>query len=227
MERQTKHRILGIFVVIALVIILLPFFQGSKELSKGTALVAAPPFPDQPVEIASIKEPAPTPAAYQVAETIQPVKSAEIRLHHDDIIPSKITMNEVKSPTEPVISVSKHQPSVKARTITAVKTSRQKSIKIPVKSSKNEGLLRLKGSVWVVQIGSFSNKTNALRIVNELRANGYRAFIQEITTAYENNTTRVYVGPLHKQTNARALADRLQSEMHLKGIVISYKPLSL
>jgi len=44
MERKTKHRLLGIFVVIGLVIIILPFFQGEKENAPNTALVTAPPI---------------------------------------------------------------------------------------------------------------------------------------------------------------------------------------
>src|SRR2546421_9872657 len=51
MEKQTKHRILGVVVVIALVIILLPFFQSGKELAPETTLVKAPSFPEQSVQV--------------------------------------------------------------------------------------------------------------------------------------------------------------------------------
>lgn len=70
-------------------------------------------------------------------------------------------------------------------------------------------------------------EANALRVVNNLRANGYRAFIQQISTTLGDDNTRVFVGPENKQSSARELAQKLESDMHLRGIVISYKPLAL
>jgi DedD protein len=182
MEKQIRHRLLGVLVVIALVIILLPFFQTSNKtlVPASTILAAAPPFPDQPADItAAASEPA---APLTLAEIPQP-DAATINIKDD-----------------------KHMAAI---------------FKKP--APLDEGLSKLKNSVWVVQVGSFKNKTNALNVVNQLRANGYRAFIQEVT----DSTTRVYVGPEHKQISARALADRLQTEMHLKGVVISYTPLTM
>lgn len=89
----------------------------------------------------------------------------------------------------------------------------------------NNGLANLNNSAWVIQVGSFKNKANALRVVNRLRANGYRAFIQQISTDAGKNT-RVFVGPENKQKIASALADELKKEMHVEGIVISYQPLA-
>jgi len=65
-----------------------------------------------------------------------------------------------------------------------------------------------------------------LRLVNQLRASGYRAFIQQVATL-EGNSTRVFVGPETKFASAHALANQLESSMRLHGIVISYKPLAL
>jgi DedD protein len=90
----------------------------------------------------------------------------------------------------------------------------------------NNGLFKLQNAAWVIQVGSYKNKENALRIANTLRANGYRAFIQRISTALGENT-RVFVGPENKQAAARELAQQLENNMHLRGIVISYKPLAI
>jgi DedD protein len=90
----------------------------------------------------------------------------------------------------------------------------------------DNGLFDLSKAAWVIQIGSFKNKANALHLVNQLRANGYRAFIQKISTAFGDNT-RVFVGPENKIMAANVLANRLENEMHVKGIVISYQPLTL
>lgn len=95
-----------------------------------------------------------------------------------------------------------------------------------IKSTDKNGLASLTGPVWVIQIGSFKNKANALRLVNQLRLNGYSAFIQQVSTGF-GDSTRVFVGPESHQASARALAKQLASEMRIRGIVISYKPLAL
>lgn len=90
----------------------------------------------------------------------------------------------------------------------------------------NNGLMKLKKAAWVIQIGSFKDKSNALRLVNKLRAKGYRAFIQHVNVASGENT-RVFVGPEHQQASARLVASDLKKNMKLQGIVISYKPFAL
>lgn len=47
MEKKTTQRIVGILVVIALVIILMPLLLDKNEAATQTAAVKAPPFPDQ------------------------------------------------------------------------------------------------------------------------------------------------------------------------------------
>lgn len=90
----------------------------------------------------------------------------------------------------------------------------------------NNGLLELKQAAYVIQLGSFKQKTNALKLVNKLRANGYRAFIQNVQASSGANT-RVFVGPEHRQASARQVASRLAKDMNLRGIVISYQPFTL
>lgn len=90
----------------------------------------------------------------------------------------------------------------------------------------NNGLLDLKKAAYVIQLGSFNQKTNALKLVNKLRANGYRAFIQNVQ-ASSGSKTRVFVGPEHRQASARQVASRLAKDMNLRGIVISYQPFTL
>jgi len=88
------------------------------------------------------------------------------------------------------------------------------------------GLIKMKNAAWVIQLGSFKEKANALRLVNKLRSRGYRAFIQGYSAA-SGEHTRVFVGPEPKQKNARLVASEIQKEMKMQGIVISYKPFTL
>lgn len=334
MDRKVKHRVLGFFVVVALVIILLPLFQSGKDVKSQTTLIKAPPFPDQSVQVNTstnnpspdegvesteqqpASQPAPKPTTPAVApkpddtnhsdsqttnkQPIVPAPQAAentIQLQSDDVITNSVhpvnSENELISPDESSSQTSESAPStdnqadidgMHTRTSHVSATSSEESstttaktisslgdepiedatpaikpakkAKHPLASPKmkkaihrvntiaptsnikmrsastikssfsNDDLLKLKNTVWVIQLGSFKNKSNALRLVNQLRASGYRAFIQQVNTT-SGDSTRVFVGPELKQTAARALAGELETSLHVHGIVISYQPLAL
>lgn len=326
MERKTKHRILGILVVIGLVIILLPLFQSEKETPAEATLVQAPPFPDQPAQTEAT--PASDPSQVQTPQssdmttpqnpplqnpsqdngmtpspddTVNPDSATQNPDQQNDTAPAPITNeptkqdvspetpslptpdtstndnvkqvpqpepgdavsgsddstnlskqpsatiyrnsdtleNKAKEAAEKVMMTSaalpEDKPSVKPTHRVKTANAKKSSHKIfsQTKSKKHnaslaqspledDGLFKLKSSVWVIQMGSFKNKSNAIRLVNNLRSKGYPAFIQQIASS-----TRVFVGPSAKQTSARTLASKIKSETQMDGIVISYKPLSI
>lgn len=83
-----------------------------------------------------------------------------------------------------------------------------------------------KPEAWVVQVGSFTTKMNAERLLAQLRAQKMRAFTYE----QEKNhrfITRVYVGPEPSHKDADNLLAKLEGNFHLKGIVINFNPLEL
>lgn len=332
MEIKTKHRILGVLVLIGLVIILFPFFQGSKDIPAQSMSVKAPPFPDQSVQVTTgetsstpieipgqaqstasaipttpvipIKNPlqrddgirqtpddvisvvrpsvvnqkaeddssnaskATMTSDVKKAEAVElssmseekdeskdkekdnvqltkdtsdfdestdkkeanTVSDTQVKVDENDASEAKTSVTEDEKSDAQVASKSKKAALKPAPTMkNAVHIIKAPSAKIKAKVATNqratieeEGLFKLKSAVWVIQLGSFKNKTNALRLVNQLRASGYRAFIQQADA-----NTRVFVGPENKQNAARTLADQLENDLHLKGIVISYKPLTL
>ncbi|HEX4045675.1 MAG TPA: SPOR domain-containing protein [Gammaproteobacteria bacterium] len=286
MQKKTKHRLLGIFVVLGLVIIAFPLLENEKDFSSGLTVVKAPPFPDQAVQVSAAESEAneqntgsakPENKAQPIEDKPAPVTSALVTPVTPNIaaIDEAITSPSVIQPSQAVIPIAgssdqqaentkatpalidetlsapvavtqqqntiKFKPEKKVQQIasntnnsktktTAKTTNAIKMIKptrvIATSTTVENGLVNLKSSAWVIQLGNFKNKANALRLVNQLRANGYRAFTQQISTTF-GYSTRVFVGPEQEQGAARELADRLSDEMKLQGIVISYKPLSL
>lgn len=327
MESKTKHRILGVVVVAGLAILAYPFIQGSGNAPGEQALVKAPPFPDQAVQVsstetlASVEQPdAMSPAAPDAAppslsptpdaNTASPAQQSSDSSTQGDVnivniaspnaastdttppaadsTPPQESDNQSAQPdaapvsplenaptdqsavTAPTPDADKVQTSPSANTIDnqravpvkshmtdnsraahknlSVKSAHHKKFakaqikKQPVLLSKltsaaaikanrhkplnSNGLLQLKKSAWVIQLGSFKEKSNALRLVNKLRAGGYRAFIQHVS-GHSGQSTRVFVGPEHQQASARIVASELEKNLKLHGIVISYKPFSL
>lgn len=226
MTKKLKHRILGILVLIGLGIIVLPMFQVAEKPFE-TVTVQAPPFPPRYVEM----------------DTSASIRLAEKKLESNDS--SSVQSNKEAVKEEPKDLFSIVRPSVVNQ---SSKTTYGDRVIVsadadhhPMKENKsndfktakrdqtpidNDGLINFKNAVWVIQIGSFKNKTHALNLVNMLRASGYKAFIQQIPSTF-GTTTRVFVGPESKQASARALANQLEADMHIKGLVISYKPLAL
>lgn len=254
MEKQTKHRILGIVVIIGLIIILLPFFQSRKELQADTSAVKAPPFPEQSQSIPSITndasstsiplptepEPESDKMSQQPDDTIQSVTPPG---DNNQVIPAlpetkvepeaptekkKLTQldptslsdeDEVPAPESPALKAA----SIVEKTPAPVKPIVAVATKPTVRANS---LMELKDAAWVVQIGSFKDKANALRLVNQLRASGYRAFVQDMSTA-TGESTRVFVGPENKRNSARIMAIQLEKDLNLHGVVLNYKPLDL
>jgi DedD protein len=360
MERHTKHRILGVLVVIGLVVIMLPFFQTKNELPSETALVKTPPFPDQAADTAK-NEPLPAGQTSAVsAEPVDTIESAEAAEPTDAIsanpIPLSVTTapmvtpvpdgavtpkaqelsaakpedtsvnaapiaenvsetptkynpdsmteakqeiakndtpatvqateqvadatapaatqelakNDAPAPTEKVAEVAEtvlpagserdmadiYDKPAKTSAIQHVKIAKAVHSKIAsklkskthakprndkhvidgyqvlepdevasVSASKNK-FAKLKSANWAVQLGSFKNKSNAIRLVNLLRSRGYHSFMEEASSS-KNGLTKVLVGPEIKKDGAHTLASKLENEVHIRGMVINYKPLAL
>lgn len=142
---------------------------------------------------------------------------------------SKPLQNPIEGQKKASIShapASNHSASTNSSDTNDLRT-RKSLIAAKIKSAnENDEVFKISNKVWVIQIGSFKNKVNALRLVNQLRSNGYRAFIQQVATNNGHNT-RVFVGPENKQQSAMKLASQLENEMHIRGIVITYQPLEL
>lgn len=264
MESKTKHRLLGILVVVGLVVILLPFMQSGRESSStDTTTIKVPAFPDQSVQVETpIQEPAPeietkpttepaiaapeqpvatTPPATSQTEpqtdasaTEQPpLGQEEVKNQPDDAITAEHPVEPTKAappipaPEDSATEVKKNTTShLKKKTVKQTAHNTAKSSKKDRQLTvKNNDLFNIQEPSWVIQVGDYSKKAQALKVVNQLRAKGYRAFIQQFSTTLGANT-RVFVGPENKQADARQLASELNSQMKLHGIVISYKPLA-
>ena len=91
----------------------------------------------------------------------------------------------------------------------------------PIDDAKPPSRKPVDNTAWVVQLGSFSNAINALRLRDKLRAKGFRAFVEAVQINDKQNT-RVYVGPEIGQVKAKAVRKSLEKDFKLKGLVVKY-----
>jgi DedD protein len=74
---------------------------------------------------------------------------------------------------------------------------------------------------WVVQVGSFSQSSNALALRDKLRAKGFTAFVEKLKSD-SGTVYRVRIGPELKREKAEELRKRLKSKLRMKGIVMGH-----
>lgn len=120
-------------------------------------------------------------------------KTAEIRIPVDEHLP--------QADIEP----KKSSPAAKSDTVKASK-SRDKAAKL---------------KSWVVQVGSFASRTNALALQKRLRAQKFLAFVEFI----KNNNGSVYrvrVGPEVNRAKSEATMQAIQDKLKIKGVVMSH-----
>ncbi len=73
---------------------------------------------------------------------------------------------------------------------------------------------------WVVQVGSFTEAENAEKLVTRLRAAGYAAFSQHVSSA-AGSVYQVRIGPEIRRDDAVALAAKVKAEEKLDGFVMT------
>lgn len=73
---------------------------------------------------------------------------------------------------------------------------------------------------WLIQIGSFSHKRNALRLRDNVISSGYKAFVE--TARRERGIIyKVRVGPEKEAAHARVLKQKLERQLQTKAFIIS------
>ncbi|MCI0506415.1 MAG: SPOR domain-containing protein [Gammaproteobacteria bacterium] len=125
----------------------------------------------------------------------------------------------VKTETAKLETTPPAQPQQPAGT-SATKVSATKAsaaVKKPASASSKSPIV----SGWVVQLGSFSNEKNAVKLRDTLRNNGHASFVEAYETGGKTNF-RVRVGPELTRELAEQLKKQLKQETSLDGLVIAF-----
>lgn len=106
--------------------------------------------------------------------------------------------------------------------VVKVKSAHVKVNKAIQARAKTPSLNKSTSSAWVVQMGNFAVKKNAVHLANVLQAAGYKAFTHEVKTQSGNVYTRVYIGPEIKQASASQLSTEIRNKLSFQGFVVPY-----
>ncbi|MCC5811905.1 MAG: SPOR domain-containing protein [Ectothiorhodospiraceae bacterium] len=198
MQQRHKQRLIGAIVVAALAIIFLPMvLRGPVENRTLSVPAEIPPRPD--AQTASPGRPAadgrPPPALDRI-----PVPTIASDSDTDDVEP--------EAEAEPPAREAPAEPPA-----TAAESRDEERPQEPASRSVVEG--------YAVQVGSFSRRDNAMALRDQLRDKGFPAFVDEAQRE-QGAIYRLRVGPVMNREEGRELAQRLQQEENLDGLVVSH-----
>ena len=113
--------------------------------------------------------------------------------------PAPIAASAPKPEVKPVAPVENPAPAKKTKTVTAEKIT--------------------KG--WIVQVGTFSNTDNAVRLREKLKSHGHTVHTETVTVAGKK-AMRLRVGPFHDKEQAARAQAQIRKETDVSGTVQTY-----
>lgn len=196
-DSRYRNRVVGALVLVSLAVIFVPMIlDGEGGLELGTRGPVIPKEPDIKIPEKIVDRPA-APLTAPEAARVQVVE------------PGTLDEKEMEA--------ARHAQEAAAQAPVEPATP------VPVEAKPVEPHVVPKGTpAWAVQVGSFSNKANAVQLRDQLRAKKFPAYIESVPGA--NGTGyRVRVGPELQQSLAESLRDRVHKETGVKGTVVSHR----
>lgn len=200
MNQNTKQRVVGTVVLLALALIILPVIldgDGSYQMELSSRI------PEPPV-IQLLPDPIPQRPVIQADAFPEPVDEP------------------VAAPEQATTVVVDSTPDFDA----AAGTQAENPQPVAVTENTRPAALALDDAGlptgWSVRLGTFSNANNASNLVGRLVGAGYQAYARD-SMSQQGEMTAVFVGPQLEKEKAEELRRRLQEEFQLSGVVVQYR----
>lgn len=241
-DERLKHRLIGIAVIVSIGTIFAPaLIKKSSHRFDETISIKLPPKPNthklslpekpqvfQTMKVAHVDIPAiPDDNKSSVKVKAEPI-SALNDLKSTIVVATRETLKPQKviAIQKPKIKNSNPPSQVKFTAISTTKQQPPNSYIASVQGSKNllvksnKSLKSTGSNYYAVQLGTFSQQSNAIALVNKLKAKGYQASYNKVV-GKNGVTYRVIVGQLNQKQQAILLQQRLENAMQLQGLIVT------
>ncbi|MEX2132253.1 MAG: SPOR domain-containing protein [Pseudohongiellaceae bacterium] len=205
MNQNTKQRIVGTIVLLALALIFLPIIfdgQGSYQRPVSSRIPQTP-----------VINLLPEPVAQRVILETEPAPT---------VIPDTDTVETVVEPVQEPAGTDTAavvEPVTIADLIANVTDEPAAETTVASGPALDERGLPIG---WSVRLASFSEMRNAESLLQRLLTSNYKAYTREVTTE-QGVMTAVYVGPQLEREKIEELRQQLQGEFQLSGMVVRFE----
>jgi len=238
-EVNIKQRIVGAIVLVSLGIVVIPMLlDGGKDQQQDISNSNIPILPSHlDKKIAPVAEPKPSYKSKPVVirpvdELTRGTSNTAISKTAGNKIPASQSSSPdaalakpakpVKAKTQPVqVSKTELSQSKKAQSKNVQSEKKPSSSVLNYETASKQATSRIE-SAYTIQVGSFSNKTNAFTLRDKLRKDKFRAYIESVTIS-AGVRYRVRVGPYLKYDEVEKNRDKLLQRHKLKGTIVKYK----
>jgi DedD protein len=213
LRKRARRRLVGAILLVLLVVVLVPMFlEHEPRLQKQDMDIRIPPVPGQ-TQAPSFPGPAPAPAApsavpAEKAKTpeqpaIPPSAEPAAQSAGPAVAAEASTATAPASKPPAVPAAPRPAPAVQPQSESAANPS-------PAAPSKEAAAQPAAAEGFVIQLGAFSNASNARQLLQQIRAHKFPAYTEPVKTA-RGEKTRVRVGPYPSVEVAERARDRLKA----------------
>ena len=191
-----KHRIVGSLMLLSLAVIILPFWLDGAGLEDYQATQKQPAMPLAKSSI-----------AFESSDT-------SIQVPNVDLSDTKVIE------LSPILTSKDSSTNTQASVVNLEEAKLSKPAVKKIKPQQGESLLSAKGlpNGWVVQIGSFGERSNAVRLKDKVIKAGFPAYMLPNGALF-----RVLVGPELSRFKAEVLETKLKNKFKVPTYVTLYK----
>lgn len=230
-----RQRIVGAIVLVVIAIVFLPMLFSKPEnkpdedkASSGAVMEIT--SEGKKVFVSRIKpiEEKPAKAPITVEKPKAPAKKDQARDQQDTsalfrpvIVSPASSASDKKNPAKSTVTASsdKTVPSTSIKKAEPVKKSAPaKKAAAPVTTKKTTAS---SSGQWIVQVGSFSQKSNADKAIRKLRSRGYTVHSSPIKTS-KGTVTRVWLGPFSSHDRASRIQASVKRSTGMGAIIKTY-----
>jgi DedD protein len=223
MDRSLKARLIGASVLVLLVVLVVPELLSGRKAATGETPVA--PTPDNPTRTYTIElgKPGSTPMTNPASQSARfpsetpPLTPEQPPGNTPAREPGASAAPLTQSAPVPSITAARERSDAEAATTggeSRAGSGGPNAEAPPVTGSTST--VKPSAGTWSVQVGAFGSSASARRLVEQLEADGFSAYVSSV----ERNGKklhRVRVGPETARASADALADRLKT----RGLPVS------
>lgn len=207
MDQNIKNRLVGVIVIFALAVIFLPMILDGSGVRRDEHEVVIPPQPlvsaNPEFEQKMIELQAKVDALPDLESRFIDEKSGEAKVERSPVADDKpATESAVETVAEP-------EPEVQA--------------KATVTQPQAETQDRSGGDSWVLQVGSFQDRSKALAQRDKLRKSNIAAVFIEQFKGTDKSSYRVRLGPFLNRDQTRVAQNKIKAKHDIDGIIMKYE----